>query len=444
MELDPVPLNLARDLPCEVLFQIASFLSAKDMLNLATTCKKIAAVINSDEAWETRVLDWISEQDVRADILGTSAEEMMNILGLHTQRSTYQALIALKTWPCGLWYNADSSADSTFQPRGKLVLIPNHMPHRSFRGNIGHTCIFLGWAIIHVDSRFPWPPIFGGSVMWEVDEDFHERFAPWFIQVHCKKGVFCSEVARVDLATSNTTFPDMKFKANSEDKTQFQIIWNPFDDAGSLALKPDGCWTFKRAGVMHDQQQTSPPAPPPGLYYAFYGFHGLEILQLERIEGTRYNAVKLIGDPNVPATQISFQFDSSTDNIRSGPYNSQRDDPFPDASGPRPVVTYVGQSILPAHMEERPVGAVVSNAQGQINRDPDVWSPEMVQATVVVYDYDLVASNTVRDVDIDGATKAVFSVIFEDQGEPCRHVMDFFCCPIPRVSSSYEDGSRSI
>ncbi|KAL4539794.1 hypothetical protein Ndes2437B_g01854 [Nannochloris sp. 'desiccata'] len=440
MELDPVPLSLARDLPCELLFQIASFLSAKDMLNLATTCKKLSSIINSDEAWETKVLDWIFEQDVRADILGTCAEDMMNILGLHTQRSTYQALVMLKFWPCGLWYNADSSADSSFQPEGKLIWVPNHTVHRCGKSNRGTTCFFLSFApssFPYTGNQFPWPQV---MPQFRVDE----QESTWTIQVHYKKGVFCSEVASVDITTDDYTLPPMMdFDATPQDKTQFQLTWNQSDLAALLKMKPDGGWTFKRAGLLHIQQQQAsppPPAPPPGLYYAIYAGHGLEILQLERIRETRYSAVKLTGDANVPATQISFHFDSSTDNVRPGAYDNHRDDPFPAASGPRPMVSFadfmflnVGHLVV--NMEERPVRTVISNAQGQINRNPEVWSPELVQATVVVYDYDLDKSVTASDVDLDESDRAVFSVIFEDQGEPYRHVMDFFRCSIPRARS---------
>jgi hypothetical protein len=448
MELNPVPLNLSRDLPCEVLFQIASFLSAKNMLNLATTCKRLSAVINSDEAWETKVSEWIFKQDVRADILGTSAEDMMNILGLHTQRSTYQALVMLKIWPCGLWYNTDSSAAFSCQPQGKLLWVHSRTLNRSLRGTTKHTCLDV--SVVRLLPNFD--ALRGGELNFPYPQfveclKVETMFFSWTIRVHCEKGAFCSEVAMVDLMSNHNAWPPMEFKADPEDKTQFQLTWNhsdpwSVDEDVSTLNAPDSFWTFKRAGVVvHNQQQISPQlAPPPGLYYAFYGNHGAEIVQLERVEGTRYSALKLTGDPNVPATQISFQFDASTENAKPGPYNSDRDDPFQTSSGFRPVVTHLVNRTWPilVHIEDRPVCTVISNAQGQINRDPDVWSPEMVQATVVVYDYDLSTSSTYAAHDgvvhLVESKRAVFSVIFEDYGAPTRHVMDFYLCPHPSDS----------
>jgi hypothetical protein len=161
-------------------------------------------------------------------------------------------------------------------------------------------------------------------------------------------------------------------------------------------------------------------------------------LQLERTEGTRYQAWKLTGDPYVPATQISFRFDATSDNIRVGPYNAQRDDPFPTEDGPRPTYVVIFTMYMVIIMEQRPVALVIQNAQAQINRNPRIWQPEWVPATIVVYDYNLLdnscSSTTTFTHGLNESNRCVFSVIFEDEGEDQRHVIDFYRGKFPRAN----------
>ena len=84
MESDSVPLNFAKDIPDEIMFKITSSLTAEDIINVATTCKKLALTLNSDGAWEPKILDWIADQDVRSSIRGTPAAKMRDLLGLKT------------------------------------------------------------------------------------------------------------------------------------------------------------------------------------------------------------------------------------------------------------------------------------------------------------------------------------------------------------------------
>jgi hypothetical protein len=89
-------------------------------------------------------------------------------------------------------------------------------------------------------------------------------------------------------------------------------------------------------------------------------------------------------------------------------------------------------------MEQRPVALVIQNAQAQINRNPRIWQPEWVPATIVVYDYNLLdnscSSTTTFTHGLNESNRCVFSVIFEDEGEDQRHVIDFYRGKFPRAN----------
>ncbi len=426
-------LNLAVDIPSEVIFQIASYLTAQDVLNLATTCKKQSSLLNSDAVWESKILEWISEQDVRSGILGSSALKMRELMGFESLRATYQALVLLKFWPCGLWCLQSSSLCPALPPKGLLLWITHHKgAFRTEPGPADHGCHFR-FSFVRpyteqTSAQLPWLP---KRQVWKLRE------AMWTLEIHPNKGVFCFETAIQHLVEFNNK--PMQLKFNKQGKSEFQI---EYQRSPASSLRSYDVWALKYAEVMPSGQQQQ-GVPPPGLYYAIYGSHGLEILQLDRIEGTtQYRALKLTGDPNVPANQISFRFDCNPDNCRPGPYDSHRDDPFPTATGPRPILCFEIDGIIPnmeVQLERRPVCTVISNAQGQINRNPRVWQPEWIQATIVMYDYGLdvgsSVENSARSVEnrLDESERAVFSVIFEDEGEDYRHVMDFHRSSLPLI-----------
>jgi len=102
---------------------------------------------------------------------------------------------------------------------------------------------------------------------------------------------------------------------------------------------------------------------------------------------------------------------------RPPPYQPMRDDPFPMEGGPRPIIMARGMDAETVNLGTRPVAIVLPHAAGQINRSPPLWAPEWVDATMVVYQ--------VRH----SGERPLFSVIFEDEGQVFRHIIDFFPFP---------------
>ena len=92
----------------------------------------------------------------------------------------------------------------------------------------------------------------------------------------------------------------------------------------------------------------------------------------------------------------------------AGPYNQEADDPSPGPDGHgRPVLRYSQSQVQAVRLELR---AVVGRcpAWGQINRTPEAPRFEWVRATLLLYE------------------GRQLSIVFEDAGEPVRHIIDFW------------------
>lgn len=162
-----------------------------------------------------------------------------------------------------------------------------------------------------------------------------------------------------------------------------------------------------------------------GLFVARYGSHGLELLHVSLIEnderilegvdmqqqteqkGPFYvlNGLKITGDPNVPAAQLSFTVDvTHPKNFYSW-----------ILSDTRPIILFTENGIVDVTVmidRQNNIQAAY-RGKGQINREPATWDPEWVDLTLIVYNNSC------------SARGASFSIVWDDVGETYRHLMDF-------------------
>jgi hypothetical protein len=157
-----------------------------------------------------------------------------------------------------------------------------------------------------------------------------------------------------------------------------------------------------------------------GLFTAPYGSHGNELLHISLTENEAriseensdvneepyyvVDGLKVTGDPNVPAAQLSFTVDVTDSREFYSWIVEDR----------RPIIFFSNNGVVDATlMSERQSNIRAAyRGKGQINRLPNVWDPEWVDLTLVIY----------NDSSSNGAT---FSIVWDDIGEPYRHLMDF-------------------
>ena len=180
--------------------------------------------------------------------------------------------------------------------------------------------------------------------------------------------------------------------------------------------KKDVDLTFYRSNVLENIDRIT------GLFVAPFGSHGLELLHISLVENEGrisedstsmgdeepyyvIDGLKITGDPNVPAAQLSFTVDVTHSYEFQTWIVSDR----------RPIIFFSNNGVIDATlMSERQTNIRAAyRGKGQINRQTDVWDPEWVDLTLVVYT-DPAVSN--------GAT---FSIVWDDIGEAYRHLMDF-------------------
>lgn len=174
-----------------------------------------------------------------------------------------------------------------------------------------------------------------------------------------------------------------------------------------------------------------------GLFVAPYGEHGLEILhisihqdgknpsmqqfnnlednemQIDRVDSSQGNimlqGLKISGDPNVPAGELSFYVDM----------NNMVDPRAALFADQRAVVTFPPDSRSPEILSlEGRLDSMLfwARGYGQINRNPPTWDPEWVSCSYILYNTPL--KNNVR-----------FSIVWDDESDFFRHAIDFVHLP---------------
>lgn len=167
-----------------------------------------------------------------------------------------------------------------------------------------------------------------------------------------------------------------------------------------------------------------------GLFRAVYGSHGSEILHvsisrrndaswLQPILSTeseidfgelQLQGLKITGDPNVPAGQLSFCINLL----------STIDVPTAFEADPRLMLMFGGNHLFVTNLRDRQRRIIRwAKGYGQINRYPPLWNPEWVPCDLVFYD------SLITEVPSSPERPAQFTIVWQDASETYRHAMDF-------------------
>lgn len=191
---------------------------------------------------------------------------------------------------------------------------------------------------------------------------------------------------------------------------------HPLPNKFQPSKKKDADYSSYRSHVLGSVERIT------GLFVAPFGSHGLELLHISLVENEGriseessqanddepyyvIDGLKVTGDPNVPAAQLSFTVDVT----HSYEFHSWI------VSDRRPIIFFSNNGVVDATlMSERQANiSAAYRGKGQINRLANVWDPEWVDLTLVIYTNPTVSN---------GAT---FSIVWDDVGEAYRHLMDF-------------------
>lgn len=159
-----------------------------------------------------------------------------------------------------------------------------------------------------------------------------------------------------------------------------------------------------------------------GLVVAPYGSHGLELLNVSLHTTTatvagieahplinvplRLEGLKVLGDANVPAAQLSFVADLT----------QSVDIDQALATDTRIIVAFpINADAMIVDMEiRRPLIKAWYRGIGQINRIPGVWDPQWVGGNLIIYE---AANNIIGNIK--------FSILWNDLEYTSRHIIDY-------------------
>lgn len=449
------------DVPPDLLRHILALLSHTDIVALSSTCRALHAACSHDVVWQAQCAALLRKLGAELGL-----EQLQQRLGLSSARSVFKLLHRLGlAWPCGLWAAAEDSGQG---PRGRMVLV-----------SVGDG----GLRLQTVDCRAEMLGVLPATVPMRCEELVRLRVRPSDADVSLVASA-CAAGAPPVLALALSRGGGSRLTLLHGPRSisllavteQHHIV--PFVEeersprssgsgaGGSAPTSPRWTGRLFRLAASDPPELTFsrvvlPPLEPglqgeapglsllsrlQGLWTGVYSAHGWEVLRVTvensgapappdcAIAGPRLEGLKLLGDPNVPASKHSFVADAAS--CRLGPYRPE-DDPFPVGGAARPILSFLGGgAAVMVSMAPRPVAARF-RAVGQINRIPGVWLPEWEAATLVVY---APLSAAAAAPSSPEARRPGFTVIFEDEGEPFRHAMDFFAFPLQPPGSALRRG----
>ncbi|KAL4450169.1 hypothetical protein ABPG77_010838 [Micractinium sp. CCAP 211/92] len=437
------------DLPNDALLHLLcpEFLSARDVAALACTCRLLRSCARQDAVWRAHCEAWLAQRAGQADAgiprpLSRSPAALLAALRLPTHRALYTALHALGSWPEGLFYATSEAA----QPRGDLQL-------GRLDGEGG--CLRL----VGVRPGDVVGPPARAEDAWRLSTSLSIVAAPSddgsqaSVTVRSGGGLYCSLELALDGQTLSVHSSFGRQQAQSAPSCRI-VPPSETQEPGAVSsvfVSMAAYFGGSRQPHVESKRYCRVPLPSPlsmlpapgeppgmallrrcqGVFFGSYGPHGLEVLSLSAcgardeappdcpIDGLRLQALKLTGDPNVPALRHSFVVDASS--CRLGPYDPTQDDPFaPEGGPPRPCLSFwVGTTQL-VNLQERPVAARF-RAAGCINVVPGQWDPQWVPASFLLYHPPM---------------ERVLTVVFEDEDQPFRHAIDYHEFPYAATAAT--------
>ncbi|KFM26510.1 hypothetical protein F751_2097 [Auxenochlorella protothecoides] len=371
-------------LPMDAMSRIAGSLSLADAGKLAQTCTTLRACVESPVLRGELLDRWVSCQPRDA---GCTKDLLRNLAG---PRGDLALLHRLSAWPAGLW--VAQSGDQVVESCRLLPL----------------------WNQLEVGS---YSPPDSGAPRWRWLRS--QQKSPSLARIR-PSGLSLDMVAR---------WP------------WFQTGFNPLMGEHGRRV------AFHRVAthpVSARDLGLGPRFPPPpdaiarmqGLVTGAYSTHGTEVLSLRLcgpssappsdsgVTGVRLEALKLIGDVNVPGGQLSFVVDAESG--VAGPTRHSRLHDFA-AEDSRPIYSFADGRSAVVDVERLPICAQF-RALGQINEFEGVlvevegrgglWQPEWVPAVFVVYSQ--------AQPHPAGHSCAI---VFCDEDRPYRHIIEF--TPLP-------------
>ncbi|KAL3159370.1 F-box only protein 31 [Trebouxia sp. C0009 RCD-2024] len=404
---------------------ILQHLPPKNLCICKLVCRKLKALASEDTLWEAQCHRWFQRHGQQSGLCNVAPSRLRSQLHHASYASMYQVLHSLGGWPEGYWYRTGLSA----QPHGDLVWI-------GLRGAVLH--------VVQLDHDGLQTATFCKILLNTLPVQIVLRTLPAHGRVlHANAIHINSSAGTMLLRPESNRDGDV---TRPTDVAQRYERWPPgdpglYEDSQELLrlhrVSPlPSVLPHPGAPVMPDLQPGFTAAQAlqrvVGLWTAFYGDHGPEILHvwfdetLQSHNGApvfegrnarpRLVGCKVTGDPNVPATQWSFV--AQAGEMKLGPWDGRGSwtNDSEDLQN-RLIVTMRGLPAL-VNMSDRQVVARFL-CHGCINRTPGNFQPEWVPAQLLLYK----------------GPQAMFSVLFDDMDERYRHMMDFKLVPLPGKSA---------
>ena len=383
-------------LASEWLFEIVCYLNPSDAARYGATCKFARTLVSDQHLWYTygeKLLGSVqsprrTEQYVQEALLSLNFPDPKSLfLCLHRAKSS------LIGWYMILPTRGDDSTDNNNQSCGGLVCL-------RLNAVSGHSEQMITLEVIEASG--------------ECISSMKIRYSRHLSKLVCflnesEEGLFTFEFTRKGLIELRPLHIENVGNSSSYLLQPLPLNFHP-------SKRKDVDYSNNRTNILANVGRIA------GLFVAPFGSHGLELLHISIVENEGrvseessqsneeepyyvIDGLKVTGDPNVPAAQLSFTVDvTHSHEFQSWIVNDRR-----------PIIFFSNNGVVDATLMSERQGNITAayRGKGQINRLANIWDPEWVDLTLVIYN-DPSVSN--------GAT---FSIVWDDIGESYRHLMDF-------------------